>query len=50
MSGKAKSKKSYRCALVMHISAKDGKVAAERFLNVIEEGWVKPNDVIVDAE
>ncbi len=49
MSGKEK-RKSYRCALVMHISAKDGKNAAERFLNVIEEGWVKPNDVIVSTE
>jgi hypothetical protein len=34
----------------MHISAKDGKIAAERFLNVVEEGWVKPNDVIVRAD
>jgi hypothetical protein len=50
MSRMEKSKKTYRCALVMHITAKDGKNAAEQFLNVIGDGWVKPNDVIVKAE
>jgi hypothetical protein len=34
----------------MHVSAKDGKNAAEQFLDVIEQGWVKPDDILVKAD
>jgi hypothetical protein len=42
-----KSKRSFRCALIIHVSAKDRKNAAEQFLDVIEQGWVKPADIMV---
>jgi predicted metal-dependent TIM-barrel fold hydrolase len=50
MAARKKIGKSYRCALVIHVSAKDDKKAAERFLDVIAEGWVKPSDILVKTD
>ncbi len=43
-------KKSYRCALIIDVEAKNREDAAELFLDEIRDGWVLPEDISVKAE
>jgi hypothetical protein len=50
MSNQTPRMKSYRCALIIDLQAKNKEKAAERFLQDIKDGWVLPEDIAVKAE
>ena len=50
MSNQTPRTKSYRCALVIDVEAKNKEDAAEQFLDEIRDGWVLPEDISVKPE
>ena len=50
MSNQTPRTKSYRCALVIDVEAKNKEDSAEHFLDEIRDGWVLPEDISVMPE